>query len=53
MLNAGKNKLQKMDEVCSLTSLKALILNGERSFVLIVLDAKLFLCCKYWLVLRI
>ena len=29
VLNAGKNKLTKMDEVASLTSLGALILNGN------------------------
>jgi hypothetical protein len=29
VLNAGKNKLTRMDEVASLTSLGALILNGN------------------------
>lgn len=29
MLNAGKNKLRSMDEVRSLVSLRALILNGK------------------------
>lgn len=31
VLNAGKNKLKSMDQIASLTTIRALILNGEAS----------------------
>lgn len=36
VLNAGKNKLRSMDEVGSLLTLRALILNGELSTVVVI-----------------
>lgn len=37
VLNAGKNMLRSMDEVSSLVSLRALILNGELCITVILL----------------